>query len=96
MKIATFNINNINKRLANLLAWLRESRPDVACLQELKATDAEFPIAVLERAGDGAVCRGQRNLVWSLQRISWPHPSAATPPAASSLDRKGSSGVSHV
>ena len=39
MKIATFNINNVNKRLANLLDWLREARPDVACLQELKATD---------------------------------------------------------
>jgi exodeoxyribonuclease-3 len=37
MKIATFNINNINKRLENLLAWLRDARPDVACLQELKA-----------------------------------------------------------
>ena len=43
MKIATFNINNVNKRLANLLDWLRKSRPDVACLQELKATDTEFP-----------------------------------------------------
>ena len=39
MKIATFNINNVNKRLANLLDWLRATRPDVACLQELKATN---------------------------------------------------------
>ena len=38
MKIATFNINNVNKRLANLAAWLRQARPDVACLQELKAS----------------------------------------------------------
>ena len=43
MKIATFNINNINKRLANLLAWLRAAKPDVVCLQELKAADREFP-----------------------------------------------------
>src|SRR5689334_6626492 len=43
MKIATFNINNINKRLANLLAWLDAAKPDVVCLQELKAADAQFP-----------------------------------------------------
>jgi exodeoxyribonuclease III len=36
MKIATFNINNVNKRRANLLDWLRTAQPDVACLQELK------------------------------------------------------------
>ena len=49
MKIATFNINNVNKRLANFLDWLRKSRPDVACLQELKATDTEFPAGRSER-----------------------------------------------
>ena len=43
MKIASFNINNLNRRLANLLSWLRERGPDIACLQELKATDSEFP-----------------------------------------------------
>jgi exodeoxyribonuclease-3 len=53
MKIATFNINNVNKRLANLLGWLRQAQPDVACLQELKATDSEFPIAAIEKAGYG-------------------------------------------
>jgi hypothetical protein len=60
MKIATFNINNVNKRLANLLGWLRRARPDVTCLQELKATNSEFPIAAIERAGYGAVWRGQK------------------------------------
>ena len=43
-----------------LLEWLDESRPDVVALQELKATDAEFPRAAIEGAGYGAVCRGQR------------------------------------
>ena len=47
MKIATFNINNINRRLPNLLQWLKTARPDVVCLQELKATDQEFPPAAL-------------------------------------------------
>ncbi|SCB30228.1 Exodeoxyribonuclease III [Bradyrhizobium yuanmingense] len=60
MKIATFNINNINRRLPNLLAWLRMAKPDVVALQELKASDGEFPAAAIERAGYGAVWRGQK------------------------------------
>ena len=60
MRIATFNVNNVNKRLGNLLAWLAGTRPDVACLQELKAAQPDFPAAELERAGYGAVWRGQR------------------------------------
>ena len=43
MKIASFNINNINRRLGKLLSWLREGAPDLVCLQELKAADTEFP-----------------------------------------------------
>jgi exodeoxyribonuclease III len=60
MKIATFNINNINRRLPNLLQWLRAAKPDIVCLQELKAADADFPLAAIEKAGYGAVWRGQR------------------------------------
>jgi exodeoxyribonuclease III len=60
MKIATFNINNVNRRLPNLLQWLKTARPDIVCLQELKCTDAEFPAAALKRAGYHAVWRGQK------------------------------------
>jgi exodeoxyribonuclease-3 len=59
LKIATFNINNINKRLDQLLAWLERAEPDVVCLQELKCTQREFPAAAIEKAGYGAVWRGQ-------------------------------------
>ena len=61
MKIATFNINNINKRLANLLGWLRTAKPDVVCLQELKSTDEAFPKEAIEKAGYRAVFRGQKS-----------------------------------
>src|SRR5262245_9528544 len=61
MKIATFNINNVNKRLPNLLTWLRDAEPDVVCLQELKAADLEFPVAAIEQAGYGAAWRGQKS-----------------------------------
>jgi exodeoxyribonuclease-3 len=60
MKIATFNINNVNRRLPNLLQWLKTARPDIACLQELKAADAEFPVNAIRKAGYRAVWRGQK------------------------------------
>jgi exonuclease III len=61
MKIATFNIN-VNKRLPNLIAWLRTAGPDVVCLQELKSTDADFPVTAIRRAGYEAVWCGQKSL----------------------------------
>ena len=60
MKIATFNINNVNRRLPNLLAWLKVAKPDVVCLQELKADTNAFPVAAIEDAGYHAVWQGQR------------------------------------
>jgi exodeoxyribonuclease-3 len=60
MKVATFNINNINRRLPNLLRWLRSAKPDVVALQELKSADADFPIEAVGKAGYGAVWRGQK------------------------------------
>src|SRR3984957_6107886 len=55
MKIASFNINNINRRLTNLLNWLREAEPAIVCLQELKCGDAEFPAEAIRQAGYHAV-----------------------------------------
>lgn len=60
MKIASYNINGVNGRLQQLLDWLSEARPDVVCLQELKAEHARFPRAALEKAGYGAAWKGQR------------------------------------
>ena len=60
MKIASFNINDINRRLTNLLHWLREAEPDTVCLQELKATDTEFPAEAIRQAGYHAVWRGEK------------------------------------
>jgi exodeoxyribonuclease-3 len=61
MKIATFNVNGINGRLPNVLRWLAESSPDVACLQELKAPQEKFPLAAIEAAGYGAIWHGQKS-----------------------------------
>ena len=61
MKIATFNINNINKRLYNLTAWLKKAQPDVVCLQELKVEQRAFPETTLRDLGYGAVWLGERS-----------------------------------
>jgi len=59
MKIATYNVNGINGRLDVLLRWLKDDRPDVVCLQELKTTT--FPKKEIESAGYGAVWHGQKS-----------------------------------
>jgi exodeoxyribonuclease III len=60
IRIATFNINNVNRRLPNLLAWLAAAKPDVVCLQELKAADDQFPQDAIRKAGYHAAWRGQK------------------------------------
>src|SRR3954469_17057131 len=59
MKIATYNVNGVNGRLPVLLRWLSTSKPDVACLQELKGADEKFPIDAIREAGYEAVWQGQ-------------------------------------
>jgi exodeoxyribonuclease-3 len=61
VKVATFNINDINKRLQNLLGWLSKAKPDVVCLQELKIEQASFPADSLKTLGYEAVWVGQRS-----------------------------------
>jgi exodeoxyribonuclease-3 len=60
MKIATYNVNGITSRLPLLLEWLAEASPDVACLQELKTSDATFPESAIRNAGYGTVWHGQK------------------------------------
>lgn len=59
MRIATYNVNGVNGRLDALLSWLADRRPDVVCLQELKAPEEKFPEGRLNRAGYGCVWHGQ-------------------------------------
>ena len=61
MRIATFNVNGVNGRLPVLLRWLEETRPDIVCLQELKASDDRFPAKAIEQAGYGAIWHGQKS-----------------------------------
>src|SRR6202158_676443 len=60
VRVATFNINNINKRVDNLLAWLAKAEPDVVSLQELKAEQGAFPVNALRTVGYEAVWQGER------------------------------------
>ncbi|MGN6569667.1 MAG: exodeoxyribonuclease III [Flavipsychrobacter sp.] len=71
MKIATYNVNGVNGRLPVLLRWLEETKPDVACLQELKAPQEKFPLQAIQDAGYEAIWHGQKswNGVAILSRI---------------------------
>ncbi len=61
MKIATYNVNGVNGRLPVLLRWLSETKPDVACLQELKAPEEKFPEQAIKDAGYYAIWHGQKS-----------------------------------
>ncbi|QEC43377.1 exodeoxyribonuclease III [Pseudobacter ginsenosidimutans] len=61
MKIATYNVNGVNGRLPVLLRWLKESAPDIACLQELKAPQEKFPLQAIEDLGYQAIWHGQKS-----------------------------------
>ena len=61
MKIATYNVNGINGRLSVLLRWLREAKPDVVCLQELKAMQNKLPKKEIQAAGYHSIWHGQKS-----------------------------------
>jgi exodeoxyribonuclease III len=61
MRIVTYNVNGIGARLPNLLRWLKETTPDVVCLQELKAPQEKFPESAVREAGYGVIWHGQKS-----------------------------------
>lgn len=60
MKIATWNVNSIRKRMPLLLDWLAQHQPDVMCLQETKVQDSEFPSDAFQSVGYHSRFRGQK------------------------------------
>jgi exodeoxyribonuclease-3 len=60
MRIATWNVNSVRQRLEHLLAWLKESAPDIVCLQEIKCVDEAFPREPIEALGYNVVTHGQK------------------------------------
>src|ERR1700681_3434728 len=74
MKISTYNVNGVNGRLPVLLRWLKETEPDVVCLQELKAPQEKFPEKAILDTGYQAIWHGRKswNGVAILSRIGPP------------------------
>src|ERR1700739_1008349 len=62
MRIATWNVNSVRQRIENLMSWLKECSPDIACLQEIKCTDDAFPRLEIESLGYNLVTPGQKGL----------------------------------
>ena len=74
LRIASYNINGINSRLAVLTRWLGEFQPDIVGLQELKCTDEAFPRDAIAELAYSAIWHGQRswNGVALLSRVGQP------------------------
>lgn len=72
MKIASWNVNSVNMRLPNLVAWLNENQPDVVLLQELKTVTEKFPLEGIEAAGYQCAVHGQKS--WNGVAILSKHP----------------------
>ncbi len=61
MRVVTYNVNGITARLPNFLRWLKETRPDIVCLQELKAPQDKFPEAEIRQLDYGVIWHGQKS-----------------------------------
>ncbi len=61
IKICTYNVNSINARLNNVLAFLQNAKPDIACLQELKCEEHKFPRDEIEALGYNVLLVGQKS-----------------------------------
>lgn len=72
MKIATWNVNSIRRRMPAIVAWLEQHQPDVLCMQETKVQDSDFPAAAFRHLGYEPTFRGMKsyNGVATLSRIA--------------------------
>jgi exodeoxyribonuclease-3 len=74
MKLATWNVNGIRARAAQVQDWLEQERPDVVCLQELKAELAQIP-GVVQREDYHAFwhcCKGYSGVSLQIRKDAFP------------------------
>ena len=76
MKIATFNVNSIRKRMPIVVDWLKANKPDVLCLQETKVQDLEFPLEPLQNLGYHVSYRGMKGYNEGVATLSLEKPGA--------------------
>ena len=81
MRVATWNVNSMKVRLAQVLDWLRANPVDVLALQEIKCADEQFPLDAFQELGYHSACSGQKtyNGVALLSRIPFSAVSAGMP-----------------
>jgi exodeoxyribonuclease-3 len=58
VRIATWNVNSLNARLARVEEWLDYARPDILCMQETKVADAAFPAMAFSALGYESAAHG--------------------------------------
>jgi exodeoxyribonuclease-3 len=60
MKVGTWNVNGIRARHAQVHEWIRHERPDIVCLQEIKASSDQVPLALCEMEGYWCYWHGEK------------------------------------
>jgi exodeoxyribonuclease-3 len=60
MKIGTWNVNGIRARQAQVQEWIERERPDVVCLQEIKASQDQVPAVLCEMEGYWCYWHGEK------------------------------------
>lgn len=61
MKIASWNVNSVRARLETVTNWFKQASPDIACLQEIKCVDEQFPAEPFEAMGYNVATHGQKS-----------------------------------
>lgn len=82
--VATWNVNGIRAREAQFAEWVERDRPDVICLQEIKATPAQVPAAICDLAGYWCYWHGAggySGVSLNLRRDTFPEPPSFSHPA---------------
>jgi exodeoxyribonuclease III len=60
MKVGTWNVNGIRARHAQVHEWIAHERPDIVCLQEIKASSDQVPLALCEMEGYWCYWHGEK------------------------------------
>ena len=70
MRITTWNVNSIRRRIDTVLRWIEAERPDILCLQETKCTEDKFPWTGFASLGYTHLGRGTSGLQWCRNRVT--------------------------
>jgi len=61
MKIISWNVNSVRARLENVISYIKETKPDILLLQEIKTQEVNFPKDIFKEVGYDSYVFGQKS-----------------------------------